>query len=277
MWTLSGFADEIDPDPETQCRVLNELGIAHIELRSAWDVNVLDLTDEQLDEVEHASWPRTTSRCRRSAHPSARSTSRTTSTPTCCGWTGPWPWPTASAPRTSGSSRSSCAPDQAPERPPRRGDPPDARPGREGRSRPASCCCTRTRRTSTATSRTGCSTSSSRWTRPALQLAWDPANYVQVRRHPVHRRLRRLRPTPSTSRSRTRCWPPARSCRPARATGRSARPSARWRADGFDGFFSMEPHLGTYNSSAASPAPTTSSAPPSAFTTILDSEGIEYA
>ncbi len=52
MWTLSGFADEIDPDLETQCQVLNDLGIRYIEFRSAWGVNVLDLTDEQVAEVE---------------------------------------------------------------------------------------------------------------------------------------------------------------------------------------------------------------------------------
>ena len=52
MWTLSGFADEIDPDLETQCQVLDRLGITQIELRSAWDVNVLDLSDEQLSTVE---------------------------------------------------------------------------------------------------------------------------------------------------------------------------------------------------------------------------------
>ena len=51
MWTLSGFADEIDPDLETQCSTLDELGITHIELRSAWDTNVLDLSDEQVEEV----------------------------------------------------------------------------------------------------------------------------------------------------------------------------------------------------------------------------------
>lgn len=51
MWTLSGFADEIDPDLATQCRVLNELGIGFLELRSAWGVNVLDLSDEQVADV----------------------------------------------------------------------------------------------------------------------------------------------------------------------------------------------------------------------------------
>ena len=52
MWTLSGFADEIDPDLETQCRLLNQLGISFLEFRSAWDINVLDLTDEQLDRAQ---------------------------------------------------------------------------------------------------------------------------------------------------------------------------------------------------------------------------------
>jgi sugar phosphate isomerase/epimerase len=52
MWILSGFADEIDPDLSTQCSVLDQLGIRYIELRSAWNVNVLDLTGEQVAEVE---------------------------------------------------------------------------------------------------------------------------------------------------------------------------------------------------------------------------------
>lgn len=53
MWTLSGFADEIDPDLETQCKVLDQLGIRYLELRSAWGVNVLDLSDQQLTDVEN--------------------------------------------------------------------------------------------------------------------------------------------------------------------------------------------------------------------------------
>ena len=51
MWTLSGFADEIDADLKTQCSTLNDLGITHVEFRSAWDTNVLDLTDEQVEEA----------------------------------------------------------------------------------------------------------------------------------------------------------------------------------------------------------------------------------
>ena len=48
MWTLSGFADEIDDDLETQCLLFDQLGIRFIEFRSAWGVNVLDLDDEQV-------------------------------------------------------------------------------------------------------------------------------------------------------------------------------------------------------------------------------------
>lgn len=47
-WTLSGFGDEIDPDPAVQLAVLRVLGAGHIEVRSAWGVNVVDLDDEQL-------------------------------------------------------------------------------------------------------------------------------------------------------------------------------------------------------------------------------------
>ncbi|GAA3811836.1 sugar phosphate isomerase/epimerase family protein [Streptomyces chiangmaiensis] len=51
MWTLSGFADEISPDLDEQCSVLHKLGIRFVEFRSAWDTNVLDLSDEQLAQV----------------------------------------------------------------------------------------------------------------------------------------------------------------------------------------------------------------------------------
>jgi sugar phosphate isomerase/epimerase len=51
MWTLSGFADEISPDLDEQCAVITGLGMRHVEFRSAWDVNVLDLTDAQLSQA----------------------------------------------------------------------------------------------------------------------------------------------------------------------------------------------------------------------------------
>lgn len=50
-WKLSGFGDEIDPDPLVQVAVLKALGARHIEVRSAWGVNVVDLDDSQLDSL----------------------------------------------------------------------------------------------------------------------------------------------------------------------------------------------------------------------------------
>jgi sugar phosphate isomerase/epimerase len=45
---LSGFADEIAPDPEIQLAALAAESISHLELRSAWSVNVADFTGAQL-------------------------------------------------------------------------------------------------------------------------------------------------------------------------------------------------------------------------------------
>ena len=46
--TLSGFADEISPDPREQLATLAAESITHLELRSAWSVSVADLTGPQL-------------------------------------------------------------------------------------------------------------------------------------------------------------------------------------------------------------------------------------
>jgi 3-dehydroshikimate dehydratase len=51
-FTLSAFADEISPDLQEQLAVLESCGIRHIELRSVWKTNVLDLTDDQVREIK---------------------------------------------------------------------------------------------------------------------------------------------------------------------------------------------------------------------------------
>ena len=48
MWTLSGFSDEISPEFTKQCSVVAGLGLKYLEFRSAWDTNVLDLGQDQL-------------------------------------------------------------------------------------------------------------------------------------------------------------------------------------------------------------------------------------
>ncbi len=52
MWTLSGFSDEISPDLAQQCALVSELGMSYLEFRSAWGTNVLDLDSDQLAEAK---------------------------------------------------------------------------------------------------------------------------------------------------------------------------------------------------------------------------------
>jgi sugar phosphate isomerase/epimerase len=51
---LSGFADEIAPEPAEQLATLTAESISHLELRSAWSVNVAELSDEQLASLRRA-------------------------------------------------------------------------------------------------------------------------------------------------------------------------------------------------------------------------------
>ncbi len=53
--TLSGFADEISADPAEQFAVLAAESITHLELRSAWSVNVADFSGVQLGAFRVAS------------------------------------------------------------------------------------------------------------------------------------------------------------------------------------------------------------------------------
>src|SRR5918993_681706 len=55
MWTLTGFADEISPELEGQLETLGEESIGYMELRSVWNTNVLDLSDDELDRIKAAA------------------------------------------------------------------------------------------------------------------------------------------------------------------------------------------------------------------------------
>jgi sugar phosphate isomerase/epimerase len=52
MWTLSGFVDEISDDFSEQCTVAVGLGLRYLEVRSAWGVNILALDDDQLARMQ---------------------------------------------------------------------------------------------------------------------------------------------------------------------------------------------------------------------------------
>jgi sugar phosphate isomerase/epimerase len=47
-WPISAFGDEIAPGLEEQIAVLGAHGVGALELRSAWGVNVVELSDDQL-------------------------------------------------------------------------------------------------------------------------------------------------------------------------------------------------------------------------------------
>jgi 3-dehydroshikimate dehydratase len=52
MFTLSAFADEIDPDPHKQIEILESCGVRHIEFRSIYATNVLNLSDTQIADFK---------------------------------------------------------------------------------------------------------------------------------------------------------------------------------------------------------------------------------
>lgn len=52
MIRLSAFADEISPDLEEQIAVLSLEHIHFLDLRGAWNTNVLDLTDQQVARIK---------------------------------------------------------------------------------------------------------------------------------------------------------------------------------------------------------------------------------
>lgn len=53
-FTISGFGDEIAADPAEQLDALASLQIRHLDLRGAWDRNILDFTDEDVLAMQNA-------------------------------------------------------------------------------------------------------------------------------------------------------------------------------------------------------------------------------
>jgi sugar phosphate isomerase/epimerase len=53
-FVLSGFGDEIAPDPEEQLAVLRRLGIRHLDLRAAWGRNVLEFSEADVASLRRS-------------------------------------------------------------------------------------------------------------------------------------------------------------------------------------------------------------------------------
>ncbi len=51
-WILTGFADEAGPDLVEQIALFGELGLSALDLRSAWGKNVISMSDAQITEAK---------------------------------------------------------------------------------------------------------------------------------------------------------------------------------------------------------------------------------
>ena len=112
---------------------------------------------------------------------------------------------------------------------------------------------------------------------PALRLAWDPANYVQVGVTPFTDGYAKLRPHTVYVQIKDALLATGEVVPAGEGDGQVRETVRALAADGFDGFFSMEPHLGTYNEYGALSGPANFTRATRAFTAILDSEGITYS
>ena len=275
MWTLSGFIDEISNDFSEQCKVAAGLGLRYVEVRSAWGTNILDLDDAQLATVretlaEHGlkvssigspigkisiddEFPPHLERMRHAVE-----VAKTLEAPYIRLFS--FFIPEGSDPdswRDEVLSRMSALADAA------------ADSGvilvHENEKEiygdiPRRCLDIVT------------SVSS-----PILQLAWDPANFVQVGVHPFSEGYSMLRPHLGYIQIKDALLADASVVVAGAGDGEVRETVRALRADGFDGFFSLEPHLGEYTAFGALSGAELFTKAWKAFTDILTSEGIQYA
>jgi len=275
VWTLSGFADEIDPDLATQCATLNDLGITHVEFRSAWGTNVLDLTDEQIESAaailaDHGL-----------------SLSSIGSPLGKINVEDDFDAHLVRADRALAVARRLGAPfirifsfflrpDQAPAK--HRDEVLRRMSALAARAEPTGIVLLHENekdiygdvpeRVLDIVESVGS---------PALRLAWDPANFVQVGVTPFTDGYAQLRPHTVYVQIKDALLATGEVVPAGEGDGQVRETVRALAADGFDGFFSMEPHLGTYNEFGALSGAANFTRATRAFTAILDSEGIAYS
>jgi sugar phosphate isomerase/epimerase len=112
---------------------------------------------------------------------------------------------------------------------------------------------------------------------PNLQLAWDAANFVQVGVRPFTEGYDSLRPHVGYIQIKDALLADGSVVVAGAGDGEVVETIRALRADGFDGFFSLEPHLGDVNALGGFSGPELFTQSWKAFTDILTSEGIPYA
>ena len=275
MWTLSGFVDEISDDFAEQCQVASGLGLRYVEVRSAWGTNILDLDDSQLATVRETldgyglkvssigspigkiaiddEFP---PHLKRMQH--AVEVAETLEAPYIRVFSFFIPEGTdPDSRRDEVLSRMSALAEAAVDS--------DVILAHENEKEiygdiPRRCLDIVT------------SVSS-----PKLQLAWDPANFVQVGVRPFSEGYAMLRPHVGTIQVKDALLSDGSVVVAGAGDGEVPETVRALRADGFDGFFSLEPHLGEYTAFGALSGPELFTQSWKAFTDILTSEGIAYA
>ena len=111
---------------------------------------------------------------------------------------------------------------------------------------------------------------------PNLKLAWDPANFVQVGVRPFSDGYSQLRPHLAYIQIKDALLSDASVVVAGAGDGQVRETVRALHADGFDGFFSLEPHLGDYTAFGALSGPEQFARACQAFTDILTSEGIDF-
>jgi sugar phosphate isomerase/epimerase len=275
VWTLSGFIDEISDDFTEQCKVASGLGLSYVEVRSAWHTNILDLDDSQLGTLRETlaeyglkvssigspigkisiddEFPPHLERMRHAVDVAN----------------------TLEAPYIRIFSFFIPA-----------GTDPDSRRDE-----------VLTRMSALAEVAAGadvvlvhenekdiygdvprrCLNIVTSVSAAQLRLAWDPANFVQVGVRPFTEGYAMLRPYLSYVQIKDALLADGTVVVAGAGDGEVIETVRALRADGFDGFFSLEPHLGDTSSMGAWSGPELFTQAWKAFTDILNSEGIPYA
>jgi sugar phosphate isomerase/epimerase len=275
MWTLSGFVDEISPDFTEQCQVAAGLGLQYVELRSAWDVNILDLKPSQLTVMKETlasqglqvssigspigkifideAFPPHLDRMRHAAdvaHFFAAPYVRIFSF-----FLRPGADPADHRDEVIDRMRALARVAE------------DANlillheNEKEIYGDVPSRCLDVVRSVGS----------------PHLRLAWDPANFVQVGVRPYTDGYAMLRPHVEYIQIKDALAADGTVVTAGNGDGEVAQTIRALRHDGFDGFFSLEPHLGTTSSSGAFSGPELWRKAHQDFTELLRAEGIEYA
>lgn len=112
---------------------------------------------------------------------------------------------------------------------------------------------------------------------PALRLAWDPANFVQVGTAPFTDGYEMLRPHVVYMQIKDALEADGSVVTAGRGQGQLPETIDALRADGFDGFFSLELHLGDVHHLGGFSGPEHFAQAHRDFVTLLDERGIEVA